>query len=234
MATIHTETITYHANGGSASGFLARPDDQDAHPGVIVIQEWWGINDHIKDICGRFAAAGFIALAPDLYHGRVILNGEPNEAQKASMSLDQTEVAKNLHGAVQTLRGRADVAPKKIGVTGFCMGGRLALVVATDEGSDIGAVVSFYGGGYDPTEADVQAMQCPVLAIFGGADGSTPEPVREKFRKYLTDNGKTFDMVVYPDAQHAFFNDTRPEVYDSAAAADAWSRTVAWFIRYLK
>jgi carboxymethylenebutenolidase len=234
MANIQTETITYRANGGTAKGYIARPDDQAQHPGVIVIQEWWGINDHIKAICQRFADAGYVALAPDLYHGRVILNGEPNEAQKAMMSLDQAEVAKNLHGAVQALRGRADVLPKRVGVVGFCMGGRLALLVASDEGSQIGAVSSFYGGGYDPTEDAVRAIQCPVLAIYGGQDNSTPEPVRERFRKYLADNGKTFDMVVYPGAHHAFFNDSRPEVYDSAAAEDAWNRTLTWFGHYLK
>lgn len=234
MANIQTETITYRANGGTANGYIARPGDQAQHPGVVVIQEWWGINDNIKEICRRFADAGYVALAPDLYHGRVIPNGEPNEAQKALMSLDQAEVQKNLHGAVQTLISQTDVAPKRVGVVGFCMGGRLALIVASDEGSNIGAVASFYGGGYDPTEDAVRAMQCPVLAIYGGQDGSTPEPVRERFRKYLTDNGKTFDMVVYPGAQHAFFNDSRPEVYDAAAAEDAWNRTLAWFGRYLK
>jgi len=234
VANTQSETITYRANGGTAAGYVARPDDQVRHPGVIVIQEWWSINDNIKEICRRFAAAGFVVLAPDLYHGKVVLNGEPNEAQKAAMSLDQAEVAKNLHGAVQALKNRPEVSPKQVGVVSFCMGGCLALIVASQEGSDIGAVAGFYPGGYNPSEADVQAIQCPVLAIYSGKDDSTPEPVREKFRKYLTDNGKTFDMVVYPGAHHAFFNDTRPEVYDSAAAEDAWNRTLAWFSRYLK
>ncbi len=234
MVNIRTATITFPANGGTADGFLAYPDDQAKHPGVIVIQEWWGLNDNIKDICRRFADAWYVALAPDLYHGRVILNGEPNEAQKAMMALDQDEVAKNLHGAIQTLKARPEVSTPNVGVVGFCMGGFLALKVATREGSNVGAVVSFYPGGYDPTEADVQAMQCPILAIFGGKDHSTPEAMREKFRKLLTDNGKTFDMVVYPGADHAFFNDTRAEVYDAAASQDAWNRTLSWFSRYLR
>ncbi len=233
MANIQTETITYRANGGTANGYVARPDDQAQHPGVIVIQEWWGINDNIKAICRRFADEGYVALAPDLYHGKVVLNGEPNEAQKAMMALDQTEVAQNLHGAVQALKSRPEVLPKKVGVVGFCMGGRLALIVASQEGSDIGAVAGFYPGGYNPSEADVQAIQCPVLAIYGERDDSTPEPAREQFRKYLTDSGKVFDMVVYPGAHHAFFNDSRPAVYDAAAAEDAWNRTLAWFTRYL-
>src|SRR5579863_4947804 len=129
MANIQTETITYRANGGTANGYIARPDDQAQHPGVVVIQEWWGINDNIKEICRRFADAGYVALAPDLYEEQEILNCEPNEAQKAMMSLDQAEVAKNLHGGVQALRGRPEVLPKRVGVVGFCMGGRLALIV---------------------------------------------------------------------------------------------------------
>ncbi len=200
--------------------------------GPIVIQEWWGINANIKDIARRFADAGFVALAPDLYHGKV--TAEPNEAQKAMMALDQQTVAKDLQGALVALQGRSEVAPKKIGVTGFCMGGMIALVFASQAGSELGAVVSFYGGGFDPTEDQVRAMQCPVLAIYGSEDQSTPAPLREKLRKYLTDNHKTAHMMVYQGAQHAFFNDTRPEVHDVAASADAWQQTLDWFTRYLK
>lgn len=233
MAGVVTEDITFRSNGGTATGYLARPDDAQQHPGVIVIQEWWGINDNIKDIARRFAQAGFVALAPDLYHGQVVPNGEPNEAQKAMMSLDQAEVAKNLQGALQSLQARPEVGSQKIGVTGFCMGGRLTLIFASQAGAELGAAVGFYPGGYDPTEQDVAALQCPVLVMYGGEDDSTPPHLRDKFRKYLTDQGKTFDMVVYPGAGHAFFNDTRPQVYDTAAAADAWQRTLSWFTRYL-
>jgi carboxymethylenebutenolidase len=232
MADILTSDITFPSNGGTAQGYLARPADGKPHPGVIVIQEWWGLNDHIKDIARRLAGAGFIALAPDLYHGKVV--DEPNEAQKAAMALDRAEVAKDLRGALVALQGQADVAPKKIGVTGFCMGGGITLAFATQTGAELGAIVPFYPGGYDPTEDDVRAIQCPVQLIFAGKDHSTPEAMRERLRQYLTDNGKTFDMIVYPDADHAFFNDTRPEVYDAAAAEDAWNRTVTWFERYLK
>jgi carboxymethylenebutenolidase len=232
MANVRTEAITFPSNGGTANGYLALPDDGAAHPGVIVIQEWWGINENIQDIARRFADAGFVALAPDLYHGKV--TDEPNEAQKAMMALDMHEVAKDLAGALAALQARPEVAPKKIGVTGFCMGGMIALKFATQAGAELGAVVSFYGGGYDPTEAEVKAMQCPILAIYGSEDQSTPEPLRDKLRKYLTDNGKISDMVVYQGAQHAFFNDTRPEVHDPQASQDAWQRTLGWFTRYLK
>ncbi len=232
MADILTEDITFPSNGGTAAGYLARPADGKPHPGVIVIQEWWGLNANIKDIARRFAGAGFIALAPDLYHGRVI--DEPDEAQKAVMNLDQAEVAKDLRGALTALQGQSDVAPKKIGVSGFCMGGTLTLMFASQAGAELGAIAPFYPGGYDPTEAEVQRISCPVHVVYAERDHSTPEATRDRLRKYLTDNGKTFDMVVYPRTDHAFFNDTRPESYDAAASADAWNRTVSWFERYLK
>lgn len=231
MGTIRTEDITFASNGGTASGYLALPDDGAPHPGVIIIQEWWGLNEHIKDITRRFADAGFVALAPDLYHGKIAT--EPNTAQKEAMALDHAEVAKDLAGALKALQSRAEVAPKKIGVTGFCMGGFIALTFASQAGNELGAVASFYGGGYQPTEEGVRAIQSPVLAIFGGEDDSTPEANREKLRELMTDQGKTFDMIVYPGAHHAFFNNDRPEVYDSAAATDAWQRMLSWFSRYL-
>ena len=144
MADVLTEEITFASNGGTASGYLARPDDTATHPGVIVIQEWWGINDNIKDIARRFAAVGFVALAPDLYHGKV--TAEPNEAQKAAMALDLNEVAKDLHGALVALQSRAEVTPKKIGVTGFCLGGMITLKFATQAGAELGAVIGTHAG----------------------------------------------------------------------------------------
>jgi len=231
--TVRTEDVTFASNGGTANGYLATPDDGQQHPGVIVIQEWWGLNDNIKDIARRFADAGFVALAPDLYHGKVVLMGEPNEAQKAAMSLDQAEVMKDLKGAIAFLQAQGAVLPKRVGVTGFCMGGTLALEVTSAQGANVGAAVSFYSGGYQPTADKVAAMQCPVLAIYASEDGSTPESMRNEFRKQLTDQGKTFDMVVYQNAQHAFFNDERPEVYDDVASKDAWQRTINWFTTYL-
>ena len=231
MADIVTEDMTFASNGSTAQGYLARPADGKAHPGIIVIQEWWGLNDNIKDIARRFAGAGFIALAPDLYHGKVV--DEPNEAQKAAMALDQAEVAKDLRGALMALQGQRDVAPKKIGVSGFCLGGYITLVFAAQAGPELGAIAPFYPGGYDPTAEEVRHIQCPVQIIYGENDHSTPEDVRERLRTHLTDAGKTFDMIVYPGADHAFFNDTRSEVHDATASADAWSRTIAWFERYL-
>jgi carboxymethylenebutenolidase len=234
MADLVTETLTFSSNGGTADGYLALPGDGAAHPGVIVIQEWWGVDDHIKDLARRFARAGYVALAPDLYHGAVVPLGEPNLAEKEMMKMDLAVVARDLAGALHALQARADVSPKKIGVVGFCMGGLLALSFASQAGDELGAAVSFYSFGYQPTPEGVSAMQAPVLAIFASEDGSMPEEVRDRFRQMLAEHGKTFDIVVYQGADHAFFNDRRPEVYNASAAADAWQRTLDWFARYLQ
>ncbi|SRR5579884_1563110 len=234
MAGIVTADITFASNGGTAQGYVARPDDGATHPGVIVIQEWWGLDDHIKDIACRFANAGFVALAPDLYHGKVALVTEPNEAQKLMMAMDQAVVAKDLRGAMTTLSAMSNVAPKKVGVVGFCMGGLITMNVASQAGSNIGAAVAFYPFGYDPTEQEVEAIQAPTLIIYASEDESTPADKREQLRQWLTNHGKTFDMVIYQGRDHAFFNDTRAEVHHPADSADAWQRTIAWFTRYLK
>lgn len=232
MADIVIEDLTFPSEGGTTNAYVARPDDDLTHPGIIVIQEWWGLNEHIKDVARRYANAGFVALAPDLFHGKQ--TKEPNEAQKMAMSLDSAQVSRDLHASTQALQAMPFVDPKRIGVTGFCMGGRITMTYAAQAGTNAGAVVAYYPGGYNPTHEEVAAIQCPVLLIIGGKDHSVPETTREQIRKYLTDSGKTFDIVVYPEADHAFFNDTRPEVYDPAASTDAWQRTTEWFTRYLR
>src|SRR5689334_393825 len=117
---MRTQDIQYPYNGSQAQGYLARPDSDSPVPGIIVIQEWWGLNDHIKDVSRRFADVGFVALAPDLYHGKVVK--EPNDAQKAAMELDRERAAKEMAGAATYLKAQSYVMPKKIGIVGFCMG----------------------------------------------------------------------------------------------------------------
>lgn len=234
MADIHTDTISFPSNGGTADGFIARPADDAQHPAIIVIQEWWGLNETIKAVARRFAHAGFVALAPDLYHGTVALYGEPNDAQKAAMALDEAQVVKDLRGAIQLLRQQHYVAPKRVGTVGFCMGGRIALTAAHQFPQEVGAAVGFYPAGYDPAAADVAAIGAPVLVIFAADDHYNPPELRDKIRQLLTDSGKTFDMVTYQGADHAFFNDDRPEVFNQSAADDAWQRTLGWFQSHLR
>src|SRR5260221_13698367 len=141
---MRSQMVQFPSNGSQASGYLARPDEDVPAPGVVVIQEWWGLDDHIKDLVNRFAKEGFLALAPDLYHGKVVPITEPNEAQKALMDMDRERAQKEINGAVAWLKAQPYVEPKKIGLIGFCIGGVLALHVAAKK-PDVGAVSAFYG-----------------------------------------------------------------------------------------
>lgn len=215
------EMVQFPSNGGNTSGYLAIPEKGNG-PGVVVIQEWWGLVDHIKEVCDRFAAEGFVALAPDLYHGKTTKS--PDEAGKLMMALRIDEAEKDLSGAVQYLSTHDATMGEKVGVVGFCMGGALSLYTAT-KNSNIGACVVFYGG-HPKVKPDLPNLQAPVLGLFAEKDGFvTPAAVRE-LEKQLTELGKHVEVVIYPGADHAFFNDTRPEVYDPQASNDAWLRTI--------
>jgi carboxymethylenebutenolidase len=226
---MHTQHISFPANGGGAQGFLAVPEGAGPHRAVVVIQEWWGLNEHIMTVARRFAEAGYVALAPDLYHGEV--TSEPDDARRLAMQLQLPEATKEMAGAAAYLAARNDVAPPKVGVIGFCMGGSLALLLGATS-PHVGAVASFYGGREIP-EAQLRAITAPVLAIFGEEDESIPPERHAALDRTFLDTGLTHAIYVYPGAPHAFFNDDRPEVYRPLAAQDAWMRTLAWFEKYL-
>jgi carboxymethylenebutenolidase len=215
------EMITFPANGRTVDGYLAQPSSGRG-PGVIVIQEWWGLVDHIKDLTDRFAGEGFVALAPDLYHGE--RTKSPDQAGKLLMALNIAETAKDLRGAATYLRSLPDVQPKKVGAVGFCMGGQLALFAATAHPDVIDATVDFYGI-HPKVNPDVAKLSGPVLAHFGRRDKSVPESAATALVERIKAAGKTVKAHFY-DADHAFFNDTRPEVYDPKSADLAWQRTV--------
>jgi carboxymethylenebutenolidase len=196
----------------------------------VVIQEWWGLDDHIKDIVKRFAAQGYIALAPDLYHGKVVKISEPNEAQKAVMEMDRQRAMKEVDGAVSYLKAQPDVNPKKIAVVGFCMGGGLALHAGAHN-PDVGAVAAYYGGG-SPEVAAFAKSSAAILNIVGERDTNVTNTIKqldEGLKEYTIHH----EMIIYPGGEHAFFNDTRKEVYKADAAKDAWDRTLNWFKKYI-
>jgi carboxymethylenebutenolidase len=223
------ERVTFKANGHNTNGYLARPATGTA-PGVVVIQEWWGLVPHIEEVTDRFAGEGFVALAPDLYHGEKAKG--PDQAGKLMMALDIDRAAKDLAGAIDYLQQQPPVAKGKVGTVGFCMGGALSLFAAS-KNPEVGACVVFYGGHPNVTP-DLPALQAPVLGLWAGKDGFvTPEIVAQLDRQ-LTALGKPHEFHTYPNAQHAFFNDTRPEVYDASAAQDAWGRTLKFFRRLLR
>jgi carboxymethylenebutenolidase len=221
----HASTVTFSSEAGQASGHLARPGT--GKPGVIVLQEWWGLVPHIKDVAARFAAQGYVALAPDLYHGKSTL--EAAEAAHLMEGLDWGRAAKEIAGAVRYLREAEGCT--RVGVTGFCMGGALTLIAATQPGVD--AYVAFYG--FPPAKAaDLDKITAPGLILFGEKEEYFSVPDAKAFAERQRQRGRAAEVVVYPGAGHAFFNNDRPEVYRPEAANDAWRRSLDHFGRHLR
>ncbi len=217
------------SNGGTASGYLATPESGQG-PGILVIQEYWGLVDHIKDVADRFAAEGFVALAPDLYHGATAT--EPDEAGKLMMSMNLEQAAKDLSGAVTLLQERS--GKKEIGVIGFCMGGGLALVAGTLRPDAIKAVVPFYGlVPWPSAQPDWSKLEAAIQGHYAALDGYFSPARAQELENELKGLGKDVQIYVYPDVDHAFFNDTRPEVHSPDASAVAWQRTLEHFHRVL-
>lgn len=230
MAEILTATVEFKGNGDSVPGYLARPAGEGVSQAVVVIQEWWGLDGHIRQVTERWAQAGFVALAPDLYRG--VVAAEPDEARKLAMELDREKAIVDIQGAVDYLLAQDFVAPKKVGVVGFCMGGGLALWMAS-AGRNVGASVVFYGGRGWLDDESAQQIQCPVLGLYGELDAGLPLDMVRANEQKLKEHGKIAEFVIYPQAPHAFFNDTRP-AYRPDAADNAWERATDWFGRYLK
>lgn len=222
------ETIEFASNGSTCQGYLAAPDG--GGPGIVVIQEWWGLDDHIKDVCDRFAAEGYAAVAPDLYGGNAA--SEPDEAGKLMMALNIERAAKDLSGAVDAANERG--AGDGVGVIGFCMGGGLALYLSTSRPDLVKAVVPFYGViPWESAQPDYSNLAGAVQGHYAADDGFLPVDQVKALEQQLDDLGKEAELFVYPDTDHAFFNDTR-EAYDRDAAQLAWERTLQFFARKLR
>jgi carboxymethylenebutenolidase len=217
------EMTTFPSNGHTCDGYLA---GDGSGPGVIVIQEWWGLVPHIKDVADRFAAAGFTALAPDLYHGES--STEPDGAGKLMMALNLENAAKDLSGAVALLQQKT--GREKVGVVGYCMGGGLALVLATQRPDAVAAAAPYYGAiPWASVQPDWSALTAKVVGEYAELDGWASPEAAQALETQLRELDKDATMHVHPGADHAFFNDARPEVYDAAASAVAFDRTVALF-----
>ena len=223
------QMVEFASNGGQAQGYLALPESGDKGAGVIVLQEWWGLVPHIKGVAERFADAGFVALAPDLYHGRT--TASPDEAGKLMMALNIEQTEKDLRGAIDYLLAHERVAGNTVGTVGFCMGGALSLYAAA-QNEQVGACVVFYGG-HPKIKPDLDNLRAPLLGFYAERDDfATPALARELEAK-LNSLGKSAEIHIYSDTDHAFFNDERPEVFNATAAADAWHRTVRFFRQHL-
>ena len=223
MAVIRTSNVDLKVNGDGAYAYVAQPDDNAKHPGVVLIQEWWGIEPHIRDLAHKLAAEGFVVAVPDLFHGKVVT--EPDEAQKMVMMIagNIDKAVREIIGALETVKAMPNVEPKKPGLMGFCVGGLLTLVVASRY-PDLGAVVAFYPGGYDPKPEDVAKINAPVLAFYGRRDPSIPMEQVDKIEKMFKAAGKDYTAKVY-DAGHAFINPAHG-MGNEQAAAEAWPLAV--------
>lgn len=215
-----SETLGFETTNGASTAYAAFPDAGNGKA-VVVIHEWWGLNDHVKDIANRYAAEGFVAIAPDLYRGTIATNAEDASKLMHALQIDD---------GLDTIRNAMFSATEKygishFGITGYCMGGTFALRAACElEG--ISAAVPFYGD--IPGDDVLQQLKVPTIFVSGTRDQwISPEKVAG-----LEDATERFELPVQSlkyDADHAFFNDTRPEVYDATAAADAWAKAVAFF-----
>lgn len=219
-----TETINLNPSRGATTAHVARPENE-ATAAVVLIQEWWGINDHIRDIAGRYANEGYLCVAPDLFRGKLAKDSE--EAAELMHSLSNEDGLETIREAIAEVKAKYHV--QKIGITGYCMGGTFALRAAC-EINELAAAAPFYGD--IPEEEVLKKLSVPTLFIAGKRDAwINPEKVNqliEAARKY----NLPVEVVTY-DADHAFFNDTRPEVYDAEAAADAWKRVLDLFRKHL-
>ena len=220
MAVIRTSKLDLHINGSGAYAFVAQPDDDRKHPGIVLIQEWWGIEPHIVDLAQKLAAQGFIVAVPDLYHGKVAT--EPNDAQRMTMLIrgNVDKAAREIIGALETVKAMTNVAPKKLGLMGFCIGGFMTYTVASRY-PDLGAVIPFYGAGYDPTPEEVTKVNAPVLAFYGRQDRSVPLQQVQKIERLYKEAGKDYTVKMY-NAGHAFLNPDHG-MGNEQAATEAWS-----------
>ena len=197
------QTVEFRSNGNTASGYLATPP-QGSGPGILVIQEWWGLDSGIKQQADRLAAAGFVALAPDLYHGQVAGHDEMDKASHLMQSLPPDRAARDMSGAIDFLRSHQSVTGTGIGFVGFCMGGMLAFIIAANRPDAVKAVVPFYGFPQGAAEPDWSKLSAKIRGHMAEQDNHfTPDAARA-LEKKLRGIGKDATLTVHPGTGHAF------------------------------
>jgi carboxymethylenebutenolidase len=235
MAEAIRESIVQYPSGNiTVRAYVATPKIGERRPAIIVVQEWWGLNDHIKDVARRYAGEGYVAIVPDLYSrlkNEVVPLNNPNRAGELMSALKQEDGLKDLKAAAAYLKSVPEVDAGRIGVTGFCMGGSYALMLPCVN-AEIKAAVPFYGQVPNP-DTPLQNLAAPVLYIYGEDDGWITKADVQRLVAALKKYKKPGEVKTYPGAPHAFFNDMRKEVYRAAEAKDAWARALAFFGQHL-
>ena len=221
---MNVESLNLTTSGGATTAYVARPQN-NATNAVILIQEWWGINQHIRDIAGRYADEGYICVAPDLYRGRLAQDAEEASAMMHALAIE--DGMETIRQAIDATR--ATYAIDKFVITGYCMGGTFALQAACDI-AELKAAAPFYGD--IPDERVLAKLKAPTLFIAGRRDAWINEDKVNGLKEIAAKYELPVEVVSY-EADHAFFNDTRPEVYDAESAKDAWQRVLEHFRKYL-
>jgi carboxymethylenebutenolidase len=230
--SVRETTVQYQSGTVGMKAFVAAPQTKGKRPTIIIVQEWWGLTDHMKDIARRYAVEGYVAIAPDLYSrlGHA-LTRDAGEAGKLMNTLRQEDGLANLNATMAYLKSVSEVDAARIGITGFCMGGSYALMLPCVN-SEIKAAVPFYGQVPNP-DTPIQKLACPVLYIYGEDDGWITKADVQRLAAALKKYNKAGEIKTYSGAPHAFFRDTDSSVYRPEAAKDAWVRTKAFFKQHL-
>ncbi len=219
-------SVTFPSNGSEGQGYLAVPQSGSG-PGVVVFQEWWGLNDQIREVCDRYAAEGFVALAPDLYRGEAA--SEPDEAGKLMMALNMDRAAKDMSGAVDFLGDHDATTGSGLGVTGYCMGGGLALMLAARRSDRVKACAPYYGViPWESAQPDYSQLSGPVQGHYAENDDFANAEAVSALKDAIQSSGQSAEIFVYAGTEHAFTNHLRPEVYKHDQTEQAFGRTFAF------
>ncbi len=223
-APVKTATVQYRSGTNTAEGFLALPRSSGKHPALVVIHEWWGLTPWVKEQAEKLATQGYVALAVDLYHGKVTT--EPSQASALMRGLNRDGALQDLEGAFNYLASRPDVDSSEIGSIGWCMGGGWSLQLAMHEPELAACVVNY--GELPRTPSEIQNIRAPVLGNFGAKDRGIPPQAVDAFAAAMKRAGKNINVKIYPGAGHAFENPDNKAGYRPVAARDAWQRTIAF------
>lgn len=231
QAKVVSKTVTYKSGGDEVSAYLAMPEEKGKYPAVIMIHEWWGLNDWIKEMANALAGEGYVVLAVDLYRGKVA--SKPDEAGSLMNGLPKDRATMDLKSGYEYLKTLPEVSIAKVGTIGWCMGGSYSLAAAKELGDKVTACVINYGR-VSSDKNELSAVKANVLGIFGGQDRGIPVEGVKAFEATLKELGRNVELKIYDDSGHAFMNPNNARGYNKTNAEDAWKRTLEFFKKTLK
>ena len=237
---ISSSTVQLNTSGGKMEAYVAQPKDGGSYPGIVVIQEAFGVNGHMKNVTDRIAAEGYVAIAPDIYHRepeRIIPFSDMAKAIATLQRVQDPQAMEDVGAAIAHLKSQRNVKAGSLGVIGFCMGGRLTYLTAAHHANDVKCAVPYYGGGItmgNPSPLSrTGEIKCPMYLFFGAKDQLIPMDQVDQINSELATKKVPFQMKIYPEAGHGFFCDERGS-YNEKSAQDAWEKTKSFFAQYLK